>query len=79
MAAVSDPTERPAGYVVKVPGLGYYVRSRTVDGGWWLVVGPDCSCPATRRCWHVQQTVEYEDLLTKPRPVAPPNVAALVD
>lgn len=78
---MDEVTDRPAGFVIKVPGRGYFVRSRTVDGGWWFVSGQSCSCPSTspRGCWHVRQTEAYERALTTPRPVAPPNISALVD
>lgn len=74
------PTARLAGHVIKAPGSGYFVKSRTVEGGWWFVVGEDCSCPATtERCWHYRRTVEFERTQTPPRPTAPPNISALVD
>lgn len=75
------PCDKPAGFVVKVEGRGYFVKSRSTEGAWWHVVGSDCSCPATtRNCWHVRRTYEYEKRMgPPPRPIAPPNVSALVD
>jgi hypothetical protein len=73
---------RPAGFVIKAPGFGYFVASRTEPGTWWFVNGSDCSCPADpsrRGCWHVRQTVAYEQAMTVARPSAPANVSALVD
>lgn len=73
------PERKPVGFVIKVPGRGYIVRSRTHDG-WWLVTHDGCDCPATtRRCWHVVQAEAYERALTTPRPVAPPHISAMVD
>lgn len=79
---VPEPVARPGGFVVKAPGFGYFVASRTAAGTWWFVNGTACSCPADpshRGCWHVRQTVEYERLLNAPRPSAPAHISALVD
>lgn len=77
-----SPAERPAGFVIKAPGQGYLVRSRSTEGAWWFVVGNDCSCPAGRHghlCWHIRQTFAFEKLMATPRPSVPTNVSAMVD
>lgn len=55
--------ELPAGYVKQAVGLGYFVKSRSADGVWWLVVGRTCSCPAGRAltvsCWHRRQVEDF--------------------
>lgn len=55
--------EYDAGFVIPVPNHGYIVRSRTVDGGWWLVSGNTCSCPAgqhgTTVCFHRTQVARF--------------------
>lgn len=76
----AEAVTRQAGHVFKLPGVGYFVKSRS-EPGWWLVAGNDCSGPHCegRVCWHVRQTFEFEKALSTPRPSAPPNVSALVD
>lgn len=55
--------ELPAGYVKQAEGLGYFVKSRSDHGAWWLVVGRTCSCPAGRAgresCWHRRQVEAF--------------------
>lgn len=86
----TNVADREPGFVIKAPdGLGYFVRSRSQRGVWWHVVGNDCTCPhgearqsrppTARVCWHIRQTFAYEAALTEPRPVAQPNISALVD
>lgn len=67
--------------LVKVPGLGYFVRSRSTEGAWWLVNGKGCTCPATiTDCHHVRSAYAWEKLHgPAPRPTAKPNISALVD
>lgn len=69
------------GGIVKVPGLGYFVRSRTTEGAWWLVNGKGCTCPATiEHCHHVRQAYAWERANgPAPRPTPPTNISALVD
>lgn len=68
--------------VVKAQNVGYYVRSRTTDGAWWLVDADGCSCPAvTASCFHVRAVSALcaaEDAKYR-RPVAPVHVAAMCD
>lgn len=73
--------DRPAGFVIQVHGVGHFVRSRTVENGWWLVQGDHCGCPATiPDCWHYRQAKAFDDAMAPPpRPTAPPNISALVD
>lgn len=71
--------------VRKIQGGGYLVRSRTVEGGFWMVDGADCTCPAgqagVERCWHRMQVAAFvaEENRRFARPVVPPNVSALCD
>lgn len=55
--------ELPAGYVKQAVGLGYFVKSRSDEGAWWLVHGSTCSCPAGRSgtpsCWHRRQVEQF--------------------
>lgn len=74
----------PAGYVRQAPGLGYFVKSRTSEGVWWLVAGNTCSCHAgraERHCWHLTQVEAFCRALNvkHARPAAPANISALVD
>lgn len=69
------------GTVLQVPGVGYMVASRSTPGAWWLVRQNTCTCPATRRCWHMRQVDAHAAAENKrlARPVAPVNISALVD
>jgi len=69
---------------------GYFVRSRTTQGVWYLVWGTECSCANGRahfdsgmpgNCWHLGAVVEFCRALNEKhkRPTAPPNIAALCD
>lgn len=53
----------PVGYVKQAVGLGYFVKSRSTEGAWWLVVGRTCSCPAGQAgrlsCWHRRQVEQF--------------------
>lgn len=73
----------PAGYVMEAPDRrGHFVRSRTVEDGWWLVNAQGCGCPAAKPgCWHYRQALAFEQRMhpTTPRPTAPVNISALVD
>lgn len=71
-----------AGRVVPVEGWGYMVKSRTT-GGWWLVDGDGCDCPATtRRCWHIRQVEDHVRAVAAkypPRPRGTVNASMFVD
>lgn len=77
--------ELPVGFVKEAPGLGYFVKSRSTEGAWWLIAGRTCSCPAGRagreRCWHRSQVAAFVAKINEAhkRPTAPPNISALVD
>lgn len=69
--------------VAPVRGGGYIVPSASTPGAYRLVWGSECSCPHTgpRPCRHRRLVAAYvnaEDAKYR-RPVAPPNVSALVD
>lgn len=55
--------EFPPGYVAQVPTVGYAVRSRSVEGAWWMVSGKECSCPAGQHgntvCFHRTQVARF--------------------
>lgn len=64
---------------------GYFVPSLSQPGYFLLVAGADCTCKAAQMgnesCRHrraVRDLVREQDRLAK-RPIAPPNVRALVD
>lgn len=73
----TSTADRPAGYVIEGKFGGYFVRSRTQDGVWWLISGTGCSCPAGRAgrevCWHRTQVARFCRELNEKhaRPVAP--------
>jgi hypothetical protein len=83
--AHEDAPDFAAGHVLEAKSGGYLVQSRSTDGVWYLVFGRSCSCPAGRsgheRCWHRAQVAAFVARLDAQhrRPVAPPNVSALVD
>jgi hypothetical protein len=69
--------------VIHVPGWGYMVRSKSVEGAFRLVRGNTCSCPAAgaRTCRHRRLVAAYcaaEDR-AHARPVAPVNPSMFVD
>lgn len=73
----------PAGFVVKGVGTGYFVKSRTTDGAWWLVSGNACSCPhcvERPTCWHRKQVAAFCARIAaeNPRPRADDSSAAVV-
>lgn len=76
--------QHAAGHVLVVQSGGYMVQSKTTDGVWYLVHGASCSCEAGRRgirCWHRSQVQAFVAAIDRERrrPVAAPNVSALVD
>ncbi len=68
-------------------GEGYFVRSRSTAGAYYLVhIGEDqhltCTCPATvERCRHMRAAVEFwaSDSRNHARPAMPAHISALVD
>lgn len=69
--------------LIKIPGVGYAVASRSKLGYFVLVEGKDCSCPAgvAKTCRHrklVADLCRVQDLKRR-RPSAPPNVSAMCD
>ena len=70
------------GYVAPAANVGYFVKSRTTDGAWWLVSADGCTCPArTRSCWHIGRVLEKvrADEARNPLSVAKAHVNAMVD
>lgn len=74
----------PVGFVKQAQGLGYFVKSRSTEGAWWLVAGRTCSCPAGQagreRCWHRSQVEAFcrklDAELDADRPPAKPAPAS---
>lgn len=73
------------GHVLEAKTGGYLVQSKSTPGVWYLVHDRSCSCKAGRagleRCVHRSQVAAFVKALNddQRRPVAPPNVSALVD
>jgi len=80
-----DAPDLPVGFVTHAQGIGYFVKSRSTEGAWWLVAGRSCSCPAGQagreRCWHRAQVQAFVARINEKlrRPTPPPNISALVD
>lgn len=68
--------------VVKIPGVGYGVRSASTPGAYRLVSGKECSCPAgengARSCRHRRAVDEFvrshADEYKRPRAVENPDL-----
>lgn len=83
--AHEDAPDFKAGHVLEAKTGGYLVQSRTTEGVWYLIAGRSCSCQAGRagneRCWHRVQVAAFVAKINEAlkRPVAEPNISAMVD
>lgn len=75
-------TPIPTDAVSEIKGGGYVVSSLSVEGGFRLVWGNECSCPATGpSCRHRKLVAAYcaqQDAARRPARV-PVNVSAMCD